>query len=144
LEFNSFRAGTGYPMGKNTRADTGMGKILYPRAYMGNLTGRFFFDGYGYRMVLPDGYVPVAIPRHEHATEGAVGGVRLVAMGARREARRALYRPARGDRQARGRERATALTPGESGRYRPALARVGARVWARGRREGGDALTGRE
>jgi hypothetical protein len=68
--------------------------------------------------------------------------LRLVAMGARREARRALYRPARGDRQARGRERATALTPGESGR--PALARVGARVWARGRREGGDALTGRE
>jgi hypothetical protein len=70
--------------------------------------------------------------------------VRLVAMGARREARRALYRPARGDRQARGRERATTLTPGESGRYRLALARVGARVWARGRREGGDALTGRE
>ena len=70
--------------------------------------------------------------------------LRLVPMGARREARRALYRPARGDRQARGRERATALTPGESGRYRPALARVGARVWARGRREGGDALTGRE
>jgi hypothetical protein len=64
--------------------------------------------------------------------------VRLVAMGARREARRALYRPARGDRQARGRERATTLTPGESGRYRPALARVGARVWARGRREGGE------
>jgi hypothetical protein len=70
--------------------------------------------------------------------------LRLVPMGARREARRALYRPARGDRQARGRERATTLTPGESGRYRPALARVGARVWARGRREGGDALTGRE
>jgi len=54
--------------------------------------------------------------------------LRLVPMGARREARRALYRPARGDRQARGRERATTLTPGESGRYRPALARVGARV----------------
>jgi hypothetical protein len=29
---------------------------------MGNPTGRIFFDGYGYRMVLPDGYVPVAIP----------------------------------------------------------------------------------
>jgi hypothetical protein len=60
--------------------------------------------------------------------------LRLVATGARREARRALYHPVRGDRQARGRERATALTPGESGRYRPALARVGARVWARGGR----------
>jgi hypothetical protein len=63
LEFNSFLAGTGYPTGKNTRAGTGMGKILYPRVYMGNPTGRIFFDGYGYGMVLPDGYVPVAIPK---------------------------------------------------------------------------------
>jgi hypothetical protein len=29
---------------------------------MGNPTGRIFFDGYGYGMVLSDGYVPVAIP----------------------------------------------------------------------------------
>jgi hypothetical protein len=29
---------------------------------MGNLTGRIFFDGYGYGMILPDRYVPVAIP----------------------------------------------------------------------------------
>ena len=64
LEFNSFLAGTSYPTGKNTRAGTGMGKILYPRVYMGNPTGRIFFDGYGYGMVLPDGYVPVAIPSH--------------------------------------------------------------------------------
>jgi hypothetical protein len=42
LEFNSFLAGTGYPTGKNTRAGTGMGKILYPRIYMGNPTGNFF------------------------------------------------------------------------------------------------------
>jgi hypothetical protein len=62
LEFITFLAGTGYPTGKNTRAGTGMGKILYPRVYMGNPTGRIFFDGYGYGMVLPDGYVPVAIP----------------------------------------------------------------------------------
>jgi hypothetical protein len=63
LEFNSFLAGTGYPTGKNTRVGTGMGKILYPRVYMGNPTGRIFFDGYGYGIVLPDGYVPVAIPK---------------------------------------------------------------------------------
>jgi hypothetical protein len=62
LEFNSFLAGTVYPTGKNTRAGMGMGKILYPRVYMGNPTGIIFFDGYGYGMVLPDGYVPVAIP----------------------------------------------------------------------------------
>jgi hypothetical protein len=62
LEFNSFLAGMSYPTGKNTRAGTGMGKILYPRVYMDNPTGRIFFDGYEYGMVLPDGYVPVAIP----------------------------------------------------------------------------------
>jgi hypothetical protein len=42
LEFKSFLEGTGYPMGKNTRAGMGMDKILYPRAYMGNPTGRNF------------------------------------------------------------------------------------------------------
>ena len=65
LEFKTFLAGTGYPTGKNTRAGMGMGKILYPRVYMGNPTGRIFFDGYGYGMVLPDGYVSVAIPISE-------------------------------------------------------------------------------
>ena len=72
LEFKTFLAGTGYPTGKNTRAGTGMGKILYPRVYMGNPTGRIFFDGYGYGMVLPDGYVPVAIPSLGPA-RGALG-----------------------------------------------------------------------
>jgi hypothetical protein len=67
LEFKTFLAGTSYPTGKNTRAGTGMGKILYPRVYMGNPTGRIFFDGYGYGMVLPDGYVPVAIPTEDPA-----------------------------------------------------------------------------
>jgi hypothetical protein len=63
LEFKTFLAGAGYPTGKNTRVGTGMDKILYPRVYMGNATGRIFFDGYGYGMVLPNVYVPVAIPR---------------------------------------------------------------------------------
>jgi hypothetical protein len=49
-------------MSKITRAGTSMGKILYPRAYMGNSTDIIFFDGYGYGMALPDGYVPIAIP----------------------------------------------------------------------------------
>jgi hypothetical protein len=43
LEFKTFLAGTGYPTGKNTHAGTGMSKILYPRVYMGNSTGRNFF-----------------------------------------------------------------------------------------------------
>jgi hypothetical protein len=62
LEFKTFLAGTGYPTGKITRVGTGMGRILYPRAYMGNSTGKSFLDGYGYGTALPDGYVPVAIP----------------------------------------------------------------------------------
>jgi hypothetical protein len=62
LEFNSFLAGTGYPTCKNTRVGTSMSKILYPRVYMGNPTGRIFFYRYEYGMVLPDGYIPVAIP----------------------------------------------------------------------------------
>jgi hypothetical protein len=66
LEFKTSLAGAGYPTGKNTRAGTGMGKILYPRVYMGNPTGRIFFDGYEYGMVLPDGYVLVAIPTLHH------------------------------------------------------------------------------
>jgi hypothetical protein len=64
LEFKTFLAGTGYQMGKNTRAGMGMGKILYPRVYMGNPMDIIFFDGCEYGMVLPDGYVPVAIPTH--------------------------------------------------------------------------------
>jgi hypothetical protein len=42
LEFKTFLASTGYPTGKNTSAGMSMGKILYPRAYMGNPMGRIF------------------------------------------------------------------------------------------------------
>jgi hypothetical protein len=35
LEFKTFLVGMDYPMGKITRAGTGMDKILYPRVYMG-------------------------------------------------------------------------------------------------------------
>jgi hypothetical protein len=59
LEFEAFLAGTGYPMGKISRAGIGMGKIPYPQTYMGNPTGRILFDGYGYEMLLPDGYISV-------------------------------------------------------------------------------------
>jgi hypothetical protein len=50
-----------YLTGKIISRGTSTGKILYPRAYMGNPSGRFFFDKYGYRMILSDMYVPVAI-----------------------------------------------------------------------------------
>jgi hypothetical protein len=62
LELKTLLADTGYSTGKITRTGTRMCKILYQRAYMGNSTVRFLFDKYGYRMVLSNRYVPVAIP----------------------------------------------------------------------------------
>jgi hypothetical protein len=72
--------------------------------------------------------------------------VRLVATRAVARARESRYRPRVGERRAREGRRATALAPGESGRYRLALACVGAPARARGGREGGEseALAGRE
>jgi hypothetical protein len=58
LEFKTFLAGTGYLTGKNTRMGMNMGKILYLRAYMGNPTGIFFFDGTD---MLQTGMYPVAM-----------------------------------------------------------------------------------
>jgi hypothetical protein len=59
LEFKAFLAGTGYPMGKNTRAGTGMGKILYPRVYMGNRRVEFFLMGTGMEWYYPTGMYPL-------------------------------------------------------------------------------------
>jgi hypothetical protein len=59
LEFNSFLKGTGYPTGKNTRAGTCMGKILYPRVHTGNPTGRFFLMGRGMEWYYPTGMYPL-------------------------------------------------------------------------------------
>jgi hypothetical protein len=70
--------------------------------------------------------------------------LRLVATRAVARARESRYRPRVGERRAREGRRATALAPGESGRYRLALARAGAPARARGGREGGEALAGRE
>jgi hypothetical protein len=58
LEFKTFLAGMGYPTCKNTRAGTGMGKILYPRAYRGNTTGSFFMDT-GIELYYPTGMYPL-------------------------------------------------------------------------------------
>jgi hypothetical protein len=59
LEFKTFLAGTGYPTGKNTHAGTSMGKILYPRVYMGNPMGRIFFMGTGMEWYYPTGMYPL-------------------------------------------------------------------------------------
>jgi hypothetical protein len=58
LEFKTFLAGTGYPTGKNTRG-TGMGKILYPRAYMGNPTSIVFLMGTGIKWYYATGMYPL-------------------------------------------------------------------------------------
>ena len=63
LESKIFLAGTGYPTGKITRAGTGMGRILYPRAYMGNPTGRIFLMGTGMERHYPTGMYPLPFLR---------------------------------------------------------------------------------
>jgi hypothetical protein len=66
LEFKTYLAGTGYPTGKNTRAGMGMGKILYPRVYMGNPTGRIFLMGTGMEWYYPTGmYLLPSLPQPE-------------------------------------------------------------------------------
>jgi hypothetical protein len=61
--------GMGYPTGKKTRAGAGMGNNLYPHAGMGFLMGRIRVSGCGYGMVLPDGFLPVAISSDGHVRE---------------------------------------------------------------------------
>jgi hypothetical protein len=56
---------TGNPRVPVTRSGTGMGINLYPSAGMGFLTGVFFLRGHGYGLVLPSGYVPVAILNYD-------------------------------------------------------------------------------
>jgi hypothetical protein len=53
LEFETFIAGMCYTKGKITRTNMGMGKILYPQAYMGNLMDTIFVDKYEYIYTLP-------------------------------------------------------------------------------------------
>jgi hypothetical protein len=57
-------SGTGNPRVPVTRSGTGMDTNLYPSAGMGFLTDVFFLRGHGYGLVVPSGYVPVAILTH--------------------------------------------------------------------------------
>jgi hypothetical protein len=59
LEFKTFLTGTGYPTSKNTRTGMGMGKILYPRVYMGNPTSRIFLMDTGMEWYYPMGMYPL-------------------------------------------------------------------------------------
>jgi hypothetical protein len=53
-----------------THAGMGMGINLYPLADMGNPTGLFFCRGYGYGIMIPGGYLPIAISN----SKGSGGG----------------------------------------------------------------------
>jgi hypothetical protein len=53
----------GYRRVTRTHAGMGMGINLYPLADMGNPTGLFFCRGYGYGIMIPGGYLPIAISR---------------------------------------------------------------------------------
>jgi hypothetical protein len=54
-------SGAGYPAGRITRAGAGMGAFSYPRVFAGNPTGKISSRGCGCGLLLPVGYVPVAI-----------------------------------------------------------------------------------
>jgi hypothetical protein len=45
----------------------GMGVNPYPPVYMGDPVGLFLCRGYGYGVVIPGGYLPIAISRLEWA-----------------------------------------------------------------------------
>jgi hypothetical protein len=65
LIFYTFLAGKGNPMDKFTHMSTSMGKIIYSRPYTSNPMGRIVLDGYGYRTILPNWYIPIAISRYK-------------------------------------------------------------------------------
>jgi hypothetical protein len=45
----------------HTHVGMGMGVNPYPPVYMGDPMGLFFCRGYGYGVVIPGGYLPIAI-----------------------------------------------------------------------------------
>jgi hypothetical protein len=45
----------------HTYMGMGMGVNPYPPVYMGHPMGLFLCHGYGYRVVIPGGYLPIAI-----------------------------------------------------------------------------------
>jgi hypothetical protein len=45
----------------HTHRGMGMGVNPYPPVYMGDPVGLFFCREYGYGVVIPDGYLPIAI-----------------------------------------------------------------------------------
>jgi hypothetical protein len=48
----------------HTHVGMGMGVNSYPPAYMGDPMGLFFCHGYEYGVVIPGGYLPIAISSH--------------------------------------------------------------------------------
>jgi hypothetical protein len=53
--------GTGDPMGDPYPRGYRYGVNSYPPVYMGDPVGLFFCRGYGYEVVIPGGYLPIAI-----------------------------------------------------------------------------------
>jgi hypothetical protein len=47
----------------HTHVGMGMGVNPYPPVYMGDPIGLFFCRGYGYGVVIPGGYLPIAISK---------------------------------------------------------------------------------
>ena len=52
----------------HTHMGMGMGVNPYPPVYMGDPMGLFLCRGYGYGVVIPGGYLPIAISKPEELT----------------------------------------------------------------------------
>jgi hypothetical protein len=58
----------------HTHVGMGMGVNPYPLVYMGDPVGLFFCRGYGYGVVIPDGYLPIAISTHVGLVQTLLNG----------------------------------------------------------------------
>jgi hypothetical protein len=52
----------------HTHMGMSMGVNPYPQVYMGDPVGLFLCRGYGYRVVIPGGYLPIAISRRNRSS----------------------------------------------------------------------------
>jgi hypothetical protein len=56
--------GMGNPLVTRNLHGYGLGQNFIPVMGMGFLAGVFFLHGYGFKQVIPNGFLPIAISRH--------------------------------------------------------------------------------
>jgi hypothetical protein len=80
----------------------GMGVNPYPPVYMGDPVGLFFCRGYGYGVVIPGGYLPIAISNYRRFETGGSLSRRVSVPRAPAQMGRARGRARRGEGEVAG------------------------------------------